>query len=196
MNEVGKMTYYAIDFETANDYPNSACSVGVVRFVDGIEQDSVYSLIKPPKMYFKPEYVNIHHISYGDVRNAPQFPEVWQTIIEPFVRNEKNENILFISHNADFDSNVLQACLDYYSMPDPNIDFACTLKIARQTWKNFKRYKLTFLADKFGIEYNAHNALDDARTCGKIFTLAAKESNTSLEDLFSNNIFCHFTSTE
>lgn len=81
MNEVGKMTYYAIDFETANDYPNSACSVGVVRFVDG-------------------------------------------------------------------------------------------------------------------IEYDAHNALDDARTCGKIFTLAAEESNTSLEDLFSNNIFCHFTSTE
>ena len=53
------MTYYSIDFETANDYPNSACSVGVVRFVNGIEQDSVYSLIKPPKMYFKPEYVNI-----------------------------------------------------------------------------------------------------------------------------------------
>lgn len=38
------MTYYSIDFETANDYPNSACSVGVVRFVNGIEQDSVYSL--------------------------------------------------------------------------------------------------------------------------------------------------------
>ena len=54
MNEVRKMTYYAIDFETANDYPNSACSLGVVRFVDGIEQDSIYSLIKPPKMYFKP----------------------------------------------------------------------------------------------------------------------------------------------
>lgn len=59
MNEVGKMTYYAIDFETTNDYPNSACSVGVVRFVDGIEQDSVYSLIKPPKMYFKPVFITL-----------------------------------------------------------------------------------------------------------------------------------------
>ena len=86
--------------------------------------------------------------------------------------------------------------MNYYGIPDPNIDFASTLQIARQTWKNFERHKLTFLADKFGIEYNAHNALDDARTCGKIFTLAAEESNTSLEDLFSNNIFCHFTSTE
>ena len=35
------MEYFAIDFETANDYQNSACSVGVVRFVDGVEKDSV-----------------------------------------------------------------------------------------------------------------------------------------------------------
>ena len=41
------MEYFAIDFETANDYQNSACSVGIVRFVDGEEKDSVYSLIKP-----------------------------------------------------------------------------------------------------------------------------------------------------
>ena len=49
------MEYFAIDFETANDYQNSACSVGVVRFVDGEEKDSVYSLIKPAKMYFRPD---------------------------------------------------------------------------------------------------------------------------------------------
>lgn len=190
------MTYYAIDFETANDYPNSACSVGVVRFVDGIEQDSVYSLIKPAKMYFKPEFIDIHHISYDDVRNEPQFPEVWQTIVEPFVGIGKPEPIYFVAHNAKFDMGVLKACFDYYGMPAPNIEYACTLRIARKVWENFERHKLTFLADKFGIEYNAHNALDDARTCRKIFTLAAEESNTSLEDLFSNNIFCHFTSTD
>ena len=91
---------------------------------------------------------------------------------------------------------VLKACFDYYGMPAPNIEYACTLRIARKVWKDFEQHKLTFLADKFGIEYDAHNALDDARTCGKIFTLAADESNTSLEDLFSNNIFCHFTSKE
>lgn len=188
------MTYYSIDFETANDYPNSACSVGVVRFVDGIEQDSVYSLIKPAKMYFKPEFIDIHHISYDDVRNEPQFPEVWQTIVEPFVGIGKTEPIYFVAHNAKFDMGVLKACLDYYGMPDPNIDFACTLQIARQTWKNFERHKLTFLADKFGIEYNAHNAFDDARTCGKIFSMAAEKSKCSTEELFSKYRICYFPS--
>ena len=43
------MEYFAIDFETANDYQNSACSFSVVRFVDGEEKDSIYSLIKPVK---------------------------------------------------------------------------------------------------------------------------------------------------
>ena len=63
---------FSIDFETANDYQNSECSVGIVRFVDGEEKDSVYSLIKPAKMYFRPVFIDIHEISYGDVRNSPQ----------------------------------------------------------------------------------------------------------------------------
>ena len=85
------MEYFANDFETANDYQNSACSVGVVRFVDGEEKDSVYSLIKPAKMYFRLVFIDIHEISYGDVRNSPQFSEVWQTIIEPFLKNQKTK---------------------------------------------------------------------------------------------------------
>lgn len=41
------LDFYVIDFETANNYANSACSVGVVRFIDGKESGSVYSLIHP-----------------------------------------------------------------------------------------------------------------------------------------------------
>lgn len=69
--------YYAIDFETANDYSNSACSVGDVRFVDGVERGDVYSLIRPAKMYFKLDFTDIHHISYDDVYGKSHFPEVW-----------------------------------------------------------------------------------------------------------------------
>ena len=107
------MEYFAIDFETANDYQNSACSVGVVRFVDGEENDSVYSLIKPAKMYFRPDFIDIHGISYGDVRHSPQFPEVWQTIIEPFIKKSENEIIYFIAHNALADS---QTCGNFFSL--------------------------------------------------------------------------------
>jgi len=44
--------------------------------------------------------------------------------------------------------------------------------------------KLTLLADYFNIKYNAHNALDDADTCGKIVLLAAEKNKvTCVDDL-------------
>ena len=35
---------------------------------------------------------------------------------------------------------------------------------------------LTFLGQKFGIEYLAHDALEDSRTCGLIVNLAAQKT--------------------
>ncbi|MCR4952921.1 MAG: 3'-5' exonuclease [Treponema sp.] len=181
------MEYFAIDFETANSYQNSACSVGIVRFVDGIEKDSVYSLIKPAKMYFCPDFVDIHGISYGDVRDKPQFPEVWQTIVEPFLSTSQENQINFVAHNAQFDMGVIRGCCNYYGMPVPDANYACTLKIARKVWNELYSHKLTFLAEQFGIVYDAHNALDDARTCGKIFAMAAEKMNYGIEELFREN---------
>lgn len=66
-----KLDYIAIDFETANQYKNSACSIGLVHFINGKETDSCYSLIHPAKMYFIPEWTrDIHHISYNHVRDT------------------------------------------------------------------------------------------------------------------------------
>ncbi len=179
------MEYFAIDFETANEYPNSACSVGVVKFEDGVEKDSVYTLIKPAKMYFRPDFTDIHGISYGDVRNSPQFPEAWQTMVEPFLESRKDGPIVFVAHNARFDMNVIRGSCGYYGMPVPDAQYACTLQIAHKAWKGFDSHRLAHLAERFGIVYDAHNALADSQTCGKILSLAAKELGLSEEDLFA-----------
>ena len=177
------LDFYVIDFETANNYANSACSVGVVRFIDGKESGGVYSLIHLAKMYFIPEWTEqIHHISYNDVRDKPYFPEVWDNIIIPFV-NEKPE-LPFVAHNARFDMNVIRKCCEYYGMNLPKIKYFDSLRIAQKTWPNFETHRVTYLADQFGIIYDAHNALDDSIACGKIVTLAAKEHNSkSITDL-------------
>ena len=182
MNTKG-LNYVAIDFETANNYPNSACSVGLVRFVDGKEEASVYSLICPAKMYFIPEWTeDIHHIGYDDVRNKPQFPEVWDTVVAPFL--EQNPGLPLVAHNARFDINVIRGCMDYYGMPLPELQYFDSLQVAQQTWPELECHRLTYLGEKFLIEYNAHEALDDARTCGKIINLAAKSQGvTSVEEL-------------
>ena len=46
------LDFTAIDFETANKYANSACSLAAVTMHDDICTDEAYTLIKPPFMVF------------------------------------------------------------------------------------------------------------------------------------------------
>lgn len=181
---MNNLDYIAFDFETANYYKNSACSIGLVRFIDGKETDSCYSLIHPAKMYFIPEWTEqIHHISYDDVCNKPYFPEVWDTIVMPFIN--KTLGIPLVAHNGKiFDVPVIQECCKYFGMEVPKLSYFDSLLIARKTWPELKSHCLTDLGRHFGIEYLAHDALEDSRTCGQIVKIAADKWGVStVEDL-------------
>ncbi len=179
-----KLDYIAIDFETANYYKNSACAVGLVRFIDGKETDSVYSLIHPAKMYFIPEWTrDIHHISYEDVCNKPYFPEIWETMVLPFI--DQTPGVPLVAHNGNmFDMPVIKGCCEYYQLPLPHFGYFDSLIVARKTWPKLRSHKLTDLGAHFNIEYLAHDALEDSRTCGQIIKLAADEWGVnSVEEL-------------
>lgn len=170
-----KLDYIAIDFETANDYKNSACSVGLVRFIDGKETDSCTSLIHPAKMYFNPKFSEeIHHISYDDVRNKPYFPEIWDTLVIPFIN--KTPGIPLVAHNGNtFDMPLIRVCCRYYGMELPAMEYFDSLWVAQRTWLDLPNHRLTSLGEHFGINYLAHDALEDSRTCGEIIRLAAEK---------------------
>lgn len=179
-----KLDYIAIDFETANMYKNSACSVGLVRFINGKETDSCYSLIHPAKMYFIPEWTEqIHHISYNDVQDKPYFPEIWDTMVMPFIN--QTPGIPLVAHNGYmFDIPVIKDCCSYYGMEIPKLDYFDSLIIAKKTWPELDSHKLTQLGEYFGIEYLAHDALEDSKTCGQIIKFAAEKWKVdSVEEL-------------
>ncbi|HFU4116970.1 TPA: hypothetical protein ACGO7F_001461 [Streptococcus suis] len=50
------VTYIGLDVETANEFRGSICSIGLVKFQDGIIVDSFYSLINPEERF---DYINI-----------------------------------------------------------------------------------------------------------------------------------------
>ena len=56
------LDFVALDFETANKYKNSACSLAVITVENGQITKKAYSLIKPPFMSFDPECIEIHGI--------------------------------------------------------------------------------------------------------------------------------------
>jgi DNA polymerase-3 subunit epsilon len=163
------MNFIAIDFETAKYSRESACSVGLVKFVNGKAVDTFYSLICPPVLYIRPEFTDIHGLTVEDVRDAPDFAAVWDSL-RPFIGD-----LPLAAHNAAFDMGVLRAALEWYEQPIPPLKYFCTLKLARSAWPELKSHALTSLGDYFSIIYDAHNALGDAQTCGLIASKAAEK---------------------
>jgi DNA polymerase-3 subunit epsilon len=173
------MNFIAIDFETAKYSRESACSVGLVKFLDGKAADTFYSLIRPPALYIRPDFTDIHGLTVDDVRDAPDFAEVWNNGIRPFTGG-----LPLAAHNASFDMGVLRAALEWYELPVPHLDYFCTRQLSRAAWPELESHALTSLGEHFGIVYNAHNALEDAKVCGIIACkAAAKYACAALPDL-------------
>jgi DNA polymerase-3 subunit epsilon len=175
------LNFVAIDFETGCYKQESACSVGLVKYQNGKETGSFYSLIRPPSLYIRPDFTEIHGITVKDIKDAPVFAELWNSI------NTFIGDLPLAAHNAMFDMTVLHSVLDWYAIPVPPIRYFCTLALARSVWPELESHALTALAKNFDIVYNAHNALDDARTCGKLVELSAEHCGNSknLEDLLA-----------
>jgi len=176
------MDFVAIDFETAKKSQESACSVGLVKFLDGKAVDTYYSLICPPSLYIRPDFTAIHGLTVDDVRDAPKFNAIWDSGIKPFIGD-----LPLAAHNASFDMGVLSAVLDWYKLEIPSLPYFCTCNLSRRTWPHLKSHALTALAKYFGIIYDAHNALDDAMTCGKLVVMSAEKFGcTNVDDLLSS----------
>ena len=72
-------TFVAIDFETANHHPDSACAVGLAAGQDGRIVRAQSFLIRPPS----PEFVftEVHGLRWEDVRGARTFGELWLSLL-------------------------------------------------------------------------------------------------------------------
>jgi DNA polymerase-3 subunit epsilon len=160
------MNFLAIDFETADYQPDSACAVGLVRVESGKIVTTQSYLIRPPRrnMYFS----YLHGITWEDVKDQPAFAGVWRRM-EPLMEDVE----FFVAHNARFDKGVLHTCCLNASNTIPDIPFKCTMKIARQLW-NIRPTKLPDVCRHFRISLNHHDATSDSEACARIMIEALK----------------------
>jgi DNA polymerase-3 subunit epsilon len=157
-------TFVAIDFETADYPPDSACAVGLARVENHAIVARAYHLIRPPRRKFSFTY--LHGITWQDVANQPTFGELWPSVT-PFL-----EGVDFLAaHNASFDRSVLHRCCENAGFKPPGIPFRCTVQLARQTW-NIYPTKLNNVCDHLGITLKHHFAASDADACALIVIAA------------------------
>lgn len=162
------MNFVAIDFETANYQPNSACAVGVVKVVNGEIADKASYLIRPPTREFRFTY--IHGLTWLDVVEEADFGEIWAKLA-PFLAGAE----FLAAHNASFDRRVLEACCASFGIIMPSLPFRCTVQVARRTWGIYPT-KLSNVCERLAIELNHHEALSDAMACAKIMIAATRDS--------------------
>lgn len=163
------MKFAAIDFETANNSPDSACQIGVAFVEDGKIVDRYESLIRPKRMFFSQRCVAVHGIRPKDVLSAPQWDEVWDEL------GPRLKEHVLVAHNAGFDLRVLCSTLAAFDLSCPTLRYSCTRLIARRTWPGRRSYGLMPTATALGIEFQHHDALEDAMACANIALASAAQ---------------------
>ena len=156
------MKYVVFDVETPNSRNDRMSSIGLVTVEGGKIVDKFYSLVNP-ETYFNEFNVALTGITPESVRNAPTFPEIFETI-KPILKDA-----VIVAHNAPFDMSVLSKCLGAYEIFwCDSVEYACTCKMARRVLPDLPSKRLNCLCDHFGIELDHHNALSDAIAAAKI----------------------------
>lgn len=169
----------AIDFETANSHPLSACQVGMIVFSGGEVVFEFESLIKPPKRYNTFNYYNtkIHNIYAKDVVNSDNWLQMYPVFKEYF------DNAIFVAHNAAFDMRVLKALNEFYGLAMPDTDYYCTVELSRRIYPYLPNHKLNTVSAHLEIALNHHDAKSDAFACALIVfkSLQMVESDDVIE---------------
>lgn len=161
--------FAAIDFETADEKSDSACSLSIVIVQNYKIIKQVNFLIQPPRDRFIFTY--IHGIKWSDVKEMPTFSNLWPSISQHF------SDIDFIAaHNASFDRNVLYSCCQKAYITPPSTPFVCTVDLSRKIWGIYPT-KLPDVCKKLGISLNHHNAASDAMACAQIVIAAYNKNN-------------------
>jgi DNA polymerase-3 subunit epsilon len=165
------LDFTTIDFETANSYRGSPCSVGLVRVRDGKVVESQHWLIRPPEGadWFDGWNVAIHGITAEMVAASPRWKEILPAIVD-FIGDD-----VVVAHNAGFDLGVVRYACALDNIEWPEMRFLCTLVMARRAMA-LPTYRLPFLAETMGIAFDDHhNALADATVVVDIATRLAEQ---------------------
>lgn len=173
-----RLSFTALDIETANSQRGSICAVALVKVRDGHIIDHFESYVRPFPFIVAPINQRIHGISIEVVENAPE----WAVILPELVAFIGDDYV--VAHNASFDkSGIRNACWDR-GIPAPDLRFICTMR-ATSKFEKLEGYSLKKVSTAFGFDaFEHHNALADAERCALIaLKLAERHDISTIEGL-------------
>ena len=162
-------TYCVLDLETTglSFRTEKITEIGIMKIKNGEVIDSFETFVNPEKP-IPYEVVEVTKITDEMVKDAPTIKEIFPKVLE-FIGDS-----VLVAHNADFDIGFLKhnAAQLGHKFDYTYID---TLRLAKDLFPNYKKYKLGIIAENLGIKVEvAHRALDDVDTTVKVFNIMMK----------------------
>ena len=181
-------SFVSFDFEHLYPQRVSACSVGMVKYKNGIIVDKYYTLIRPPFEYEGKRgsaLTWIHGFTEEMLEGERTFSEVLPEM-ESFI-----ENLPLVAHNACVErSCILDACT-YYNIStsiqyDDIMDTYLLSKVIEERLgmmvSGAGSHSLDVVCKRFGVkELHHHHACDDAEMCGNLFIAFPKYLSGEME---------------
>jgi DNA polymerase III subunit epsilon len=176
------MDFVVIDVEAANEDLSSICQVGIASFRDGELADAWMSLVDP-QSEFSAINIAIHGIDEYKVMGAPTWRNVFPEI------NARLLDRIVVSHTP-FDRAALSCACDRSGVKRPEYRWLDSARVVRRTWSQFSKsgYGLSNVAKHFEIDYQAHDALEDARCAGLLLLRAIAETGLGPEQWLTRSV--------
>lgn len=173
---IGHERFAFIDVETANSDTSSICQIGIVVFENNVEVDAWSSLVDPLS-HFSRSNTHIHGIVADDVVGEPSFGDLYDEL------RGLLENQIVFSHTL-FDQRAIAGAGDQLGLTPFEHRWFDSTRVIRQTWPRYSKrgYGLANLTKEFQIEFDHHDALEDARAAALILVRAFEESEAGLHD--------------
>ena len=154
--------FVVIDFETANDFKDSICQMGIAVVADDSITARENFFIRPPYENFT--NTKIHGITFDDVKKSPTFAELWSEI-KIFIAEK-----IVAAYNVPFDMSCLVSTLKFYKIPVPNFAAFDILENVREcrALSRLANHRLVTVAQELGFAHDAHDALSDAVVAAQV----------------------------
>lgn len=171
------MQFAAIDVETANADLSSICQVGVAIFQNGVYASSWSSLVDPEDE-FDGFNVSIHGIDEQVVKGAPKWPSVAAELRALLAGS------IAACHTPFDRAATAQACAKY-RVEQFDCRWLDTARVVRRAWPDkfaTTGYGLRNVAKFLGIDFQHHDALEDARAAGEVLCRASAHAGLTVDD--------------
>lgn len=166
--------FLALDVETSCSRMSSICQIGIVGFREGVEIFAYESLIDP-KDEFSPFNVGIHGIEAARVADQPSFGAAYHRI------SGLLSDRVVVAHSS-FDKTALAAACRAHGQRSIDCRWLDTVRVARRVWPELESHRLNIIARLLDIEFRHHDALEDARTAGRIMAHAIERTGIAVGD--------------